>query len=120
MLTIAIDCRMIKCSGIGTFLRGILPYLLLHRNMEFRLIGPVSQLSKYINSNVIIIPCKIPIFSWKEFLLFPRNKLKGCDIYFSPNYNIPGFLSIPVFSTIHDLLFFRYPIFKGVWGKNYS
>lgn len=114
---VAIDCRMIQCSGIGRFLRGILPFLLRHRAIQFRLFGSTNLLSPYKDSHVEIIACEIPIFSWQEFFLFPRKELKGCDIFFTPNYNIPGFISIPIFSTIHDLLFLDIPSLKGFVGR---
>ena len=41
-MKIAVDCRMSGKSGIGTFLDGILPYLLATDN-EFLLLGADSR-----------------------------------------------------------------------------
>ena len=48
---------------------------------------------------------EIPIFSVKELLFFPVKEINKCDVYFSPNFNIPMGISIPIFSTVHDVVF---------------
>lgn len=107
-LKVAIDCRMINCSGIGTFLSGILPHL-LSSELDFVLLGNKNELKKYKKQNVKIIPCDIPIFSIKELLKFPSAKINECDLYFTPNYNIPCGVKIPIICTIHDVLFLDMP-----------
>jgi glycosyltransferase involved in cell wall biosynthesis len=40
--------------------------------------------------------------------LFPRailKKINACDIYYSPYFNIPGGVRIPIYTTIHDIIF---------------
>ncbi len=62
-------------------------------------------------------PCNVKTFSLKEMFLFPKELLKKinlCDVYFSPYCNIPGGIKIPVFSTIHDIVFLDV---KGLCGK---
>ncbi len=97
---------MIDCSGIGTFLKGILPHLLAHTDTDWLLIGDEKRLVEFSNNkNVSILNCKIPIFSIKELIGFPVKKINKCDLYFSPNYNIPLGLKIPVLATIHDVVY---------------
>lgn len=109
-MKIAIDCRMYKSSGIGTYIREILPYLLENKNNKFLLIGFQKDLEDYKNyENVEIQICEIPIFSIKEFLMFPVKKINKYDIFYTPNYNIPGKIKIPIYSTIHDVLFLDMP-----------
>lgn len=108
-MKIAIDCRMYNSSGIGTYIREILPYMVATEN-KFLLIGRKSELEEYKNlMNVQIQECDIPIFSPKEVFLFPTKKINECDIFYTPNYNIPGGIKIPIYSTIHDVIFLDMP-----------
>ncbi len=95
-MKIAIDCRMSGKSGIGTFLDEILPYFKDSGN-ELLLFGAKEG-----------FPCNVKTFSLREMFFFPKELLKeinSCDAYFSPYCNIPGGIKIPVFSTIHDIVF---------------
>lgn len=108
-MKIAIDCRMYLMSGIGTYIREILPYLLKTEN-KFLLIGTERDLIKYKNyDNVEIIECNIKIFTLKEMFLFPVDKINLCDIYYTPFYNIPLRINIPIYSTIHDVIYLDMP-----------
>lgn len=108
-MKIAIDCRMYNSSGIGTYIREILPYMIETKN-EFLLIGKKHELKDYENiKNVNIQECDIPIFSPKEVFLFPITEINKCDIFYTPNYNIPGRIKIPIYSTIHDVIFLDMP-----------
>lgn len=104
-MNISIDCRMIACSGIGTFLQGILPFLIQDSSHTYLLIGNKSTLNKYKGDKVSILNCDIPIFSKKELFEFPVKEINKYDIYYSPNYNIPFGIRIPIVSTIHDVIF---------------
>ena len=107
-MKIAIDCRMYKQSGIGVFLENILLVILeRHKNHSFLLIGDSDQLSTLVskNNNCSVLHCQIPIFSFNEIFNFPTNEINKCDVFYSPNYNIPGGIKIPIYSTIHDVVF---------------
>ena len=66
MKKIAIDCRMINNSGIGTYLREILPYLLETEN-QFLLIGNREKLKEFLEyKNVELLEYDIKTFSIKE------------------------------------------------------
>jgi glycosyltransferase involved in cell wall biosynthesis len=101
---------MINASGIGTYLRGCLPYLLKSKNY-FLLLGDAAQLysfSSFSSANAEIIECKIKPFSLRELFFFPqimKERINKADFYFSPYCNIPGGIKIPVFTTIHDIIF---------------
>lgn len=108
-MKIAIDCRMIDSSGIGTYLSGILPYLLKEKN-EYLLIGSKEKLDKFKKlENVKILDTDIKIFSLREFLFFPTKEINKCDIFYSPFFNIPNGIKIPIYSTIHDVVFLDLP-----------
>ncbi len=118
-MKIAIDCRMSGKSGIGTFLDGILPHFMQTEN-EFLLLGDSEKLRQYESANCSIIDCSVKMFSFKELLAFPKNILKSintCNAYFSPYCNIPGGIRIPVFATIHDVVFLDIKELTGKIGR---
>jgi glycosyltransferase involved in cell wall biosynthesis len=99
---------MIDASGIGVYHRESLPLLLESKN-DFLLLGNARRLSCFAaNANVKIIECDIKPFSLKELFFFPlktARQINSADFFYSPNFNIPGFITIPVFTTIHDIIF---------------
>jgi glycosyltransferase involved in cell wall biosynthesis len=107
-MTITIDCRHIDSSGIGVYLSGILPYL-LQSGQRLNLLGNPEKLLSYTsNKNVKIIECGIKPFSIKELFFFQKKiskQINKADIFFSPFFNIPCNITIPVFTTIHDIIF---------------
>ncbi|WP_037571493.1 glycosyltransferase family 4 protein [Spirochaeta cellobiosiphila] len=121
-MKIAIDCRMLSKGGIGTYLSGILDSLIDLRHF-YLLIGDKKMLNKYEAENVKIISCNIPIFTISETLRYPYRQLKDCDVFFSPNYNIPMFINIPLVTTIHDVIYldlmFESNGFFGYWLRRF-
>jgi glycosyltransferase involved in cell wall biosynthesis len=104
---------MMDSSGVGTYLRGCLPYFFESEN-NFLLIGNQKILLQITEgySNVTITNCDVKPFSIKEYLLFPaktRREINKTAIYYSPFFNIPVGITIPVFTTIHDIVFADMP-----------
>ena len=118
-MKIAIDCRMSGKSGIGTFLDNIIPFFASSGNSILFLGLPkkkqdeLEQQASSESKKLSFLPCDIKNFSIKEMLAFPSCLLKeinSCDVYFSPYCNIPGRIfsrgiKIPVYTTIHDVIF---------------
>jgi len=114
---------MIQHSGIGVYLKNIIPYL----NNEFAitLIGNyhlLQELGFTVNKGYKIIDANIKIYSlgeqWNLPLLIPK-----CDIFWSPHFNIP-FLPIKAnkkFLTIHDayqwMSYENLPISQKIYTK---
>lgn len=117
-MKIAIDCRMCGKSGIGAFIDGILPYFIKSNN-HLLLIGltpeSIPDTVKNINFSeykIDFLPCDIETFSVKELLFFPKNirkQINTCDCYFTPYCNIPSGIKIPIYTTIHDIVFLDIP-----------
>lgn len=118
-MKIAIDCRMIGSGGIGTFVHELIPYFL--ENNECLLIGKHEQCMDFVRlQNVEFCFCEVETFSIKEMFFFPDEvvqKINSCDVYFSPYCNIPGGIRIPIFSTIHDVVFLDVEGLTGKFGR---
>ena len=99
---LVIDFRMHKASGIGTYIKSILPFLV--EKFEVILLGSGAEMRDYAwSKGVKILECKSKIYSIKEQLELPL-KIPKCDIFWSPHYNIP---ILPIRAkfrvvTIHD------------------
>ncbi len=119
MIKIAIDCRMIGSGGIGTYVQELIPYFL--KENECLLIGTHEQCMKFLRlQNVEFCYCDVPPFSSKEMFNFPSeclNKINQYDVYYSPYCNIPGGITIPIYSTIHDIVFLDVPGLTSLFGK---
>lgn len=123
-MKLAIDCRMIGSGGIGTYLCGLLPYFV--ENHQCLLLGREANLEEFCGgtSSVEILPCHVEPFSLKELFCFPSDVLRAinsCDAYYTPYCNIPGRLfgggiKVPIFSTIHDVVFLDIPELAGGLG----
>ncbi|MCR5047034.1 MAG: glycosyltransferase family 4 protein [Treponema sp.] len=99
-MKIAVDIRMSGKSGIGAFIDSMLPTF------------------KESPNEIILVNPPIKPFSLKEALFFPRELLRqinACDAYFTPYCNMPGRvfsrgIKVPIFSTIHDVIFLDLPL----------
>lgn len=106
--TLVIDARLIKASGIGVYLKNIIPSLL--DDFKITLLGDIEQLmQEEWSRRTQIISCQAPIYSIKEQLAL-RNKIPTCDLLWSPHYNIP---LLPIKAkkrvvTIHDVYHLAY------------
>ncbi|GHV28891.1 glycosyl transferase [Spirochaetia bacterium] len=111
-MTITIDCRHLNASGIGVYLRECLPcflnsphnFLLLVDDDNRDKLSPITAGHK----NAALIPCNIKPFSIYELCVIPHGtikKINQTDLYYSPYFNIPSGLTIPVYTTIHDIIF---------------
>lgn len=114
-MKIAIDCRMIGKSGIGTYIENILLPMLNHHENSYLLIGDEKQIGRYKNlKNIELLFSNIKPFSIKEFFFFPVKRINECDAYYTPYINIPMGIKIPIYSTIHDVVFLD---IKGLTSK---
>lgn len=119
-MKIAIDCRFMGNSGIGTFLYNILSELVAHHNENEYLFvcdGNVPLITNGKN-NISVITIDIKPLSMKELLFLPTKEINKCNVFFSPYINIPCGIKIPVVSTIHDVIFMDMPELtskKGYW-----
>ncbi|HAC31746.1 MAG TPA: glycosyltransferase family 1 protein [Treponema sp.] len=120
MNRLAIDIRMIGSGGIGSFISELLPHFIAHYE-KCLLIGSKNQAQVFLsNPKVEFLECEIKTFSLKEMLFFPKDMLKkinSCDAYFTPYCNIPNGIKIPVYCTIHDIVFLDVDVLTGTLGR---
>lgn len=106
-MKIAIDCRLIGQSGIGTFIENVVHHMVEKSDMDFLLIGNKQVLSDYAKRpNCSVVECCFGSFSIKELLCFPTCEVNKCDAFYTPNFNIPMGIRVPIYATIHDIVFF--------------
>ncbi|MBP5156945.1 MAG: glycosyltransferase, partial [Treponema sp.] len=125
-MRLAVDCRMYGKSGIGSFLAGVLPFLCADGDMDSILLlageAPVPGLDGLVrdfSQKAFLLHCGVKPFSIRELLFFPRKlaaMINSCDCYFSPYCNVPAGIKIPVYTTIHDLVFLDFPGLAGRVG----
>lgn len=101
---ITIDLRMINYSGIGTYLRNLLPFL-KESFFAIKAIGNDEEIKKFeLEKNIEIIPFNVKIYSLSEQLFLPF-KIPRVDLFWSPHFNVP---LLPIRArkklvTIHDV-----------------
>jgi glycosyltransferase involved in cell wall biosynthesis len=125
-MKITLDCRHIGFSGgIGVYFKELLPFF-LSSGASIILLGDEKILRQLTqNNNVEILHCTIKPFSLRDTFAFPKSVLKkinSCDIYYTPYFNVPCGIKIPVYSTIHDIIFLDMPNLvsrPGFWARMY-
>ncbi len=114
---IAIDCRMVNASGIGTTIRSRVPYLLAQSpDWHFTLLGDPAELAPLgwgTQPHVTIRPFTAPIYSLREQLAFQRLPARDYDLLWVPHINIPLLWSGRLLVTVHDVIFLAMPQFFG-------
>lgn len=110
-MKIAVDCRLIGSAGIGTFIENVAREMVTHGH-EFVVIGNREKLQDCVNqgnakrSNYTVVQCDSRSFTVSELLRFPVREVNACDAFFTPNFNIPMGIRVPIYSTVHDVVFF--------------
>jgi len=125
-MTITIDCRHINSSGgIGVYFRGLLPFFLASGASVF-LLGDEKIIRQTVkDSGAEILHCTVKPFSLRDTFAFSKSileKINSGDIFYTPYFNIPNGVKIPVYSTIHDIIFPDMPNLvskPGLWMRMY-
>lgn len=105
-MKIAIDCRLIGSSGIGTFIENVVCYIPMSSEDNFVLIGNPEKLKPFAcHENCTVVPCSHKPFTLKELFAFPTREVNRCDVFFTPNFNVPFGIRVPIYSMVHDIVF---------------
>jgi glycosyltransferase involved in cell wall biosynthesis len=104
---LAIDLRWIHCSGIGTYIRGLMPGLVTaFSDVRIAGIGNKEKLQKYpwaSASHFKIVDCDASRYSIAEQVVMPLAIPRGTDLFYSPHYPVPLLFRGRLVVTIHDL-----------------
>jgi glycosyltransferase involved in cell wall biosynthesis len=121
---IVIDARMMGYSGIGTYLRALVPRVIAARpSWRFVLIGHsgVPGLTGLATDRVTVATCDAAIYTVAEQLEVPRRVPAGASVFWSPHYNIPVRSGVPLVVTIHDVCHLALPhLFGGAIRGAYA
>jgi glycosyltransferase involved in cell wall biosynthesis len=125
MTRIAVDCRMLDFSGIGTYIRSVVPRIVrLRPEWQFVLIGPEARMREMDwtrSNNVTVIPSTVPIYGIGEQFALLRCIPRGTDLLWVPHYNIPVLYRGNVLVTVHDVLHLAMPQYaKGILKQTYA
>ncbi|CAM4323324.1 glycosyltransferase family 4 protein [Paenibacillus alkaliterrae] len=121
MHQITIDLRMLHNSGIGTYIRNLVPLVIrLFPDTSYNLIGNITEMKQYDwaqNKNITLIDCKSKIYSVSEQYELVRKIPKDTTLFWSPHYNIPILYRGKLLVTVHDVFHLAMPQFTGGYHK---
>ena len=113
---ITIDVRMLRSSGIGTYLRALLPRVMtLLPETRFCLLGDAGALATEPFTRDARVECRdLPagVYSPVEQFSIPRVAPADTSIFWAPNVNVPLVHPGRLLVTVHDAFYFDPP--KGV------
>lgn len=101
---IGIDARMIRHSGIGSYLANLIPELPNSRPFayELNLFGPRKHLVEFEGFSRVR-GFGAPIYGWRE-QAGAWLRARSVDLWHAPHFNIPFFCPARLVVTIHDLI----------------
>jgi glycosyltransferase involved in cell wall biosynthesis len=107
MKTLCIDLRWTDASGVGTYVKGIMPGIVsLLGGVSIVGLGDRSRLEEFEWSraaNVRLIECRASRYSLTEQIQLPLAIPSGTDLFFSPYYPIPLLYRGRLAVTVHDM-----------------
>ena len=107
-----VDARMLGNSGIGTYVRHLLPRLVASAppGLEFEFIGgpELGQLGGLDDARVTLTRSTAAPYSAREQIEGALRRRRG-DAYWSPHYNIPLLRGGKMLVTVHDLAHLALP-----------
>jgi glycosyltransferase involved in cell wall biosynthesis len=113
------DVRMLHASGIGTYIREMLPRVMTARpDLSYVLLGSRRESAGWpfvSKVNMEWVECNAPIFSlWEQFEIL-RAIPPETDLLWVPHFNIPLRYRGRLLVTVHDVFHLAQPQFSR-WG----
>src|SRR5260370_19143538 len=107
MKTLCIDLRWIDSSGVGVYIKGVMPGI-VERLRDVVVVGigdraRLQQLSWSRAANFRLVDCRAGRYSLAEQIQLPLAIPRGTNLFFSPYYPIPLFYRGRLAVTVHDL-----------------
>jgi len=124
MQTLTIDVRMLNSSGIGTYIRELVPRVMAARpDLAYVLLGRPQEAGgwpRVPNASVRWVNCNAPIYSLREQWEILRKTPAETDLLWVPHFNVPLAYRGRLLVTVHDLFHLAMPRFAGkglkVWA----
>lgn len=114
---VAVDARMVRHSGIGTYLRELLPRVAAARPAwRFTLLGDPGALRDVAfppGSDVRHAECRPPIYTVAEQFALPRATPRDADLLWCPHFVVPVAHRGPLVVTVHDVFHLAMPHHVG-------
>ncbi len=116
-MKIAVDVRMMFSSGIGSYIRHLVPLVI--RSMpkaRFYLLGRPSEMRQWRgfaqSARVKWVETTSPIYTIAEQIELERKIPKDTDLFWSPHYNFPVLWKGKLLVTVHDV--YHLAMLKGI------
>ncbi len=112
---VGIDCRFASTlSGLGTFTRNLVQELVLRHDEWSYVLFVASNREEWLTEvrtqHLTLQEAPFRHYSFQEHTEFPNIiQQTGCDLFFSPQFNIPIFCPVPFVCTVHDLILHTFP-----------
>lgn len=98
---LTVDVRMANHSGIGTYVRNLVPLVLAARpDWDITLLGGPDRLTADGRHSLV----ETDIYSIREQFVIPAHVPRGTDLLWIPHYNVPLAWRGRLLVTIHDVL----------------
>jgi glycosyltransferase involved in cell wall biosynthesis len=126
-MSITIDARLINNSGIGRYIKNLVPLVINHfHNLNFSILIDSKSITSYDNpsfhrSGVNLIKCTSNLYTFYEQIETFKSIPKKTDLFWSPHYVTPIFYSKKMLVTIHDACHLALPeAFSGISKRIYA
>ncbi len=120
-MKIAIDVRMMWSSGIGSYIRNIVPRVIDRlQGQHFYLLGKaggMEQWQGFKRSNASWIGAESPIYTLSEQWEMAGRTPKDAGVFWSPHYNFPLMWGKKLLVTVHDAFHLAQPEFTPGFHK---
>lgn len=106
---LAIDCRLCQSTGIGRYIRAVIPRVISGLpDLSFLIVGPNSDdlwVRGLLGRRVTVFPSSAQVFRWAEQSLF-RQICSRSNALWCPHFCVPIHLSKSsiLLTTVHDLI----------------
>ncbi len=112
---------MLNASGIGTYIRQIVPRVMEARPGDrFALLGRRSEAGDWSAAShprASWIECSAPVYSLREQWEVPRRVPRDADLFWATHYNIPLCYRGRLLVNVHDVFHLAMPQWTGGWHR---
>lgn len=117
--TLCVDCRMADMSGIGVYIRHVVPRCAKAMpDVRFRLLGR-GGLPFALPHNAEFVDAPAPVYGIREQIDLPL-LARGAQGFWAPHYVVPLLSALPLVVTLHDAAHLALPAIFGRAKRAYA